>query len=348
MKVFKCKYPAKNQGVTIKDCEGCDLYRAKDVVTVTTTIKRKLLLTVNGLSPGDVLVMTAAIETLHLRYPGQFLVAVKSSCSKELFEHNPGITAFMEGETGIETISMHYPLIDQSDREPVHFLAGFCRWLGEKLKLPLEAAVNHPMLYLSEDEKRWTPQVQELVGTRIPYWVVNAGHKLDFTAKFWGFRNYQATADLLQGKVQFVQIGEAVANENHVHKPLDGVINLIGKTDTRQLLRLCWHAIGGLGPSTFIQHIFAAFHKPYVCLLGGREPVAWVQYAKQTTLHTIGALPCCRDKACWKSRTVKLNDGKDKSLCELPVLFPEPVPKCLSMITPMQVASEVLKYSQTP
>src|SRR5205807_1627752 len=129
-----------------------------------------------------------------------------------------------------------------------------------------------------------------------------------FTLKQWPVEHYQQVVDHFRGNVSFVQVGSA----EHDHPKLDGVIDLVDRTNTRQLMRLTYHADGGLGPITFLQHLCAAFEKPYVALLGGREPVSWVQYPLQTTLHTLGKLPCCRTKACWKSRVVALHDGGEQ------------------------------------
>jgi ADP-heptose:LPS heptosyltransferase len=128
---------------------------------------------------------------------------------------------------------------------------------------------------------------------------------------------------------------------------LDNVLDLIGRTDQRQLIRLTYHAVGGLGPSTYLQHLMAAWEKPYVCLLGGREPVTWVQYPKQTTLHTMGALDCCRNSACWKSRVVPIDKLPEKNtcLCKFPVLgLKMPVAKCMAMIKPEEVLLVLDKY----
>ena len=65
-----------------------------------------------------------------------------------------------------------------------------------------------------------------------------AGGKYDFTAKWWNPSWYQAVVDHFRGRIQFVQCGE----EHHWHPCLDNVINLIGKTDTRQFVRLMHHA----------------------------------------------------------------------------------------------------------
>lgn len=290
----------------------------------------------NPLAPGDILVMSAAIESLHQQFPGQYITAVDCPVSA-IWEHNPWVIPSYDHDLvcrDFEPFPAHYPAVKQSDRRAIHFMQAYVEWFADRLKIPLRLQVNRPHLYLSHDERKWIPQVER------PFWVVNAGVKKDFTAKGWGHRNYQDVVDRLAGKVKFVQVGE----KHHDHKPLTGAIDLLGKTDTRQLIRLVYHSSGGLGPSTFLQHLCAAWEKPYVCLLGGREPVPWVQYPKQTTLHSIGQLDCCRNKACWKSRVVPLADGdveKNASLCEKPV---NGIPACLDRISPRTVAESILAY----
>jgi ADP-heptose:LPS heptosyltransferase len=279
-------------------------------------MQHKLILK-TSLSPGDVCTLTAAIESLHASYPGQFLTDVRTSCDA-IFEHNPHITPLKENEA--EVIEMHYTdLINRSDQFPNPFLRGYCHHLSRVLGLPLELLTNRPHLYLSDQEKRWVHQIHEhFTGKNTKFWVFSAGVKKDFTLKQWPVEYYQEVVDHFLGRIQFVQVG----HPDHDHPEIKHVINLIGKTNHRELIRLCYHTQGGLGPITYIQHLCAAFEKPYVALLGGREPVAWTQYPLQTTLHTLGKLPCCRTRACWKSRAVPLHDGmnQDKSLCEFPVL----------------------------
>ena len=127
------------------------------------------------------------------------------------------------------------------------------------------------------------------------------------------------------------------AAQEHLHPQLSGVIDLRGKTDHRQLIRLAWHARGGLGPVTYLQHLCAAWEKPYICLLGGREPVTWTQYPLQHTLHTMGLLSCCRTAACWRSR-IEPSSERETSLCEQPVFgMQRPVAKCMALIRPSDV-----------
>lgn len=235
---------------------------------------------------------------------------------------------------------MQYPLIHQSNQRPVHFIEGYIKFLGDYLGIKLECSVNRPYLYISAQEKAWMPQIQEITGKKLKYWVICSGTKRDYTVKSWGFANYQAVIDHFNNKIQFVQVGQT----NHDHPLLRGVIDLRGKTDTRQLIRLCWHAQGGLGGVSFLHHIFAALQKPFVTVASGMEPRSWEMYPTGVYISRHGCLPCCAKGACWKSRTVKLDDTseKNKSLCELPTLVKgELVPKCMAMISPEEVCKAI-------
>ena len=241
---------------------------------------RKIILQTH-LSPGDICTLTAAIESLHATYPGLFLTDVRTSCD-DLFKHNPHITPLTESEAGV--VEMYYTeLICCSDGVPNSFLRGYCDYLGKVLSVPLELKTNRPHLYLSEEEKEKDPLEAHSAQPHRKYWLVNAGIKRDFTAKQWPVEYYQEVVNHFRGKVCFVQVGST----EHDHPVLEGVINLVGKTSFRHLICLVYHAQGGLGPITLLQHLCAAFEKPYVALLGGREPVIWTQYPLQTTLHTL-------------------------------------------------------------
>ena len=294
----------------------------------------KRLILKSNLCPGDILTMTAAVESLHRTYPREYETDVRTSAS-EIWQHNPHVTKI--GDDG-ESIELKYPSINRSNQEHVPFLAGYTEDLGEKIGRPLSLKTNRPHLYLSDDEKNWVDQVTHHVtdGRKIPFWLVNAGIKSDYTAKAWAVESFQEVVDGTRGRIQWVQVGA----KEHDHPKLNGVISLVGKTDHRQLIRLAWHCQGGLGPVTYLQHLCAAWEKPYICLLGGREPATWVSYPLQHTFHTIGTLPCCKTSACWKSRIVPAGDKstKDESLCHHPVFgLQRPVARCMAAIRPDEI-----------
>lgn len=303
-------------------------------------MKRLLLKT--HLPPGDIMTLTVAIESLHNQYPGKYLTGV-NTLHQEIFHNNPWITKMREDKT-VEVINMEYSSIHKSNSTATSFINGYTEFLAQKLQISIVPIANHPVLYLEDKEKEWISQVQEIVGKKIPFWIVNAGIKTDFTNKSWPVEYYQEVVDKTKDRIQWVQIG----SQHDTHPTLKNVINLVGKTSLRELIRLVWHASGGLGPVTLLQHVCAAWERPYMCLVGGREPLQWIQYPVQTTFHTLGQFDCCKTQACWKSRVVKqgrVDDEKNHSLCELPVLgMSRASPRCMVSITPTEVSTVIRKY----
>lgn len=328
----------------VKRCNGC-VFR-EPINSEVAEPKPTYLELVNEQCPGDVLVMSAAIESLHRTYPREFVTAYDGT-AREIFDHNPHIVtkaANIDGKpVEWRRVKMQYPLVDQCDARPVHFMQGYSDYLGTVVGKVIPLVVNRPYVYLSPEERGWIPQVEEVLGGRVKYWLVNAGWKNDYPAKFWGLSNFQRLIDILRGKVLFVQVG---ANE-HTHEPLKGVLDMRGKTDTRQLCRMVFHAAGGVGPSTFLQHLCAAFEKPYVCLAGGREPLAWQHYPRQCTLSTIGVTPCTKSRqgvSCWCDRATKSDSHPRANVCELPVISSggEIITACLESLRPERVAEEII------
>jgi hypothetical protein len=82
---------------------------------------------------------------------------------------------------------------------------------------------------------------------------------------------------------------------------------------------------------------------------GGRESPHWEAYPQHQFLHTVGALPCCDQGGCWKSRCQLVGDGDEKdrkNLCEMPVqVTPElRIPRCMEMLTPQDVIRRIDVY----
>ncbi len=282
-------------------------------------------------SNGDNLVMSGAVECLARQFPGKYKIHV-DTFSNEIFYNNPHIS--FKKPSDAQEIQMENKLIHRSNQQPVHFLESYVDILRNTLEPDLKLTVNRPYIYLSEDEKTWPSRW----GKQGAYILGNFGHKRDYTAKHYGTENYQKLVDLLP-EHRFIQVGSG----KDIHPVIKGAVNFIGKTSIRDLIRLVYFADMGIGPSTFLQHLFAALEKPYICLLGGREPLSWCQYPTQRILHTT-SLPCCSSGACWRNKTVKVD--KDESLCAMPVIREgeDPVPKCLDMFRPEDIAQIVNEY----
>jgi ADP-heptose:LPS heptosyltransferase len=301
----------------------------------------KQLILRNFQSPGDIVMLTAAVRDLHLTYPSQFVTDVRTSCPA-IWENNPYLTPLSEDDTSIEIVDCEYPLINQSNSAPYHFIHGFIAHLNERLGLCIRPTVFRGDVHISPLEKTWFSQVEEIVHWPQPFWIVVAGGKRDYTIKWWHPSRFQQVIDYFRGRILFVQVGES----EHVHPPLRNVIDLRGKTDLRQLIRLVYHAQGVLCPVTLLMHLAAAIetkpdasiNRPCVVVAGGREPPHWEAYPHHQFLHRVGALRCCESGGCWKSRVVPLGDGDEKDRpenCCVDVIGD--LPRCMDLITAKDV-----------
>jgi ADP-heptose:LPS heptosyltransferase len=294
--------------------------------------------------------LTAAVRDLHKCYPRHFQTDVRTPCP-HLWENNPYITPLNEGDPGVEVIECHYPLIHKSDQLPFHFIHGFIHFLNDKLKLNVTPTCFKGDIHISPVEKSWFSQVHEIFDEDIPFWIIVAGGKSDFTIKWWETIRFQEVVDYFRGRILFVQVGE----KGHHHPALERVIDLRGQTDLRQLVRLVYHTQGVLSPVSLMMHLAAAVeskgkgnlakNRPCVVVAGGREPPHWEAYPNHQFIHTVGALPCCEKGGCWKSRTTPLGDGDEKdrhaNLCENVV---GTLPRCMDMITAKMVIQRIETY----
>jgi ADP-heptose:LPS heptosyltransferase len=305
---------------------------------------RKLILT-NFQSPGDIVMLTAAVRDLHRCHPGEFLTDVRTPCPA-LWEHNPYLTPLDEHDPDVTVIRCEYPLIHRSNQEPVHFIHAFPAFLNDQLGLRIRVSDFKGDIHISDEEKRWFSRVEEIKGRSTPFWLLASGGKRDYTIKWWDAARYQEVVDRLRGRIEFVQVGSL----DHHHPPLDGVIDLRGQTDLRQLVRLMYHAQGVISAVSLLMHLAAAIEvrpgmprrRPCVVIAGGREPPQWTAYPHHQFIHTVGALRCCDDGGCWKSRTVPLGDGDEKDRPEnLCVDVVGHLPRCMDMITADEVVRRV-------
>lgn len=309
----------------------------------------KLLLR-NRLPPGDVLMLTAAVRDLHRAHPKQFITAVDTACPA-LWENNPLVVSAGPDWAPDRVIDCGYPLVHDANHRPYHFIHGFIQDLERILGVDIPAGPFRGDVYLSIEEMRG-PSPLAGAGHDGPYWVVAAGGKYDFTAKWWDPDAWQAVIDHFSGRIRFVQCGAA----GDWHPPLLGVVNLVGKTSVRDLIRVIYHADGVLCPVTFAMHLAAAVParpgapalRPCVVVAGGREPAHWEMYPGHQFLHTVGALDCCAAGGCWKSRCQPLGDGNplDADLCVRPVPIRDglQVGKCMTMIAPTRVIEAINTY----
>src|ERR1700730_14404909 len=116
-----------------------------------TPVKRLFLRSFQ--SPGDVLMLTAAVRDLHRAHPGQFQTDVRTSADA-LWENNPHLTRLREGEAGVQLFDMHYPLVHQSSQRPYHFIHGYVQYLEQQLRLSIPVTRFQGDVHLAEPEKQ--------------------------------------------------------------------------------------------------------------------------------------------------------------------------------------------------
>ena len=308
---------------------------------------RKLILR-NFQSPGDIVMLTAAVRDLHRAHPGEFLTDVRTSCP-DLWAFNPYLTPLADDDPDVEIVDCHYPIIDQCNSTPVHFLHGFPAYLNDRLGLRIRVTDFKGDIHLGDAERQWFADVIRHAAAPEPYWLLVSGGKFDYTIKWWDHARYQTVVDHFRGRIQFVQVGEA----GHHHPPLRGVVDLRGQTSLRQLVRLVYHAQGAISPVSLLMHLTAAVdtppgaprNRPCVVIAGGREPPHFTAYPHHQFLHTVGALRCCDNGGCWKSRAVPLGDGDEKDAPDqLCVDVVGTLPRCLDLITASEVIRRIELY----
>lgn len=308
----------------------------------------QLLLT-NKQAPGDVLMLTAAVRDLHLQYP-DYDIAVDTS-EPCIWDNNPHIKKV--DPTGARLLRVGYSSsIRASNQRRAHFITGFHQHLSELLGIRIIPGVMRPDVYLTDVEK--SVQSRPIAE---PYLLLNAGGKLDFTAKVWSQSRWQKVVDLLKNDIRIIQVGKLTPGGSavHNHPRLQGVLDMLGKTDFRQLMTLCYHAAGTASCVTALMHLAAAFNKPATVVDGGREPWWWEAYTRETwkinsslpvpddlSEHTyltaLGRLPCCMTGGCWKSG---IGEKPANNCTRLIAEADRSMPECLSLIEPEQVVQAI-------
>jgi len=328
---------------------GAPLHRESMVTPGGQTPPPSKVILCNNQSPGDVTMLTAAVRDLHACYPGQFVIDVRGECP-DLWQNNPHLTPLSEEDPTVRVIRCRYPIINYSNQRPYHFLHGFIHFLNRELRLGMRLRAIKGDIHLSTEEQQMPSAVTDILGRNLPFWIVAAGGKTDYTVKWWSTERFQSVVNSLLGRVLFVQVGL----EEHHHPALRNVIDLRGKTSLRELVRLIHHAQGVLSPVTAAMHLAAAVPvkagsptlRPCVVVAGGREPPHWESYPNHQFIHTVGMLDCCETGGCWRKRTVPLNDGDKRDLPEnlCQQVVDGPLPRCMAMITPEEVVRRIEGY----
>jgi ADP-heptose:LPS heptosyltransferase len=287
---------------------------------------QKLILS-NPLAPGDILMSTSAFRDLQKAYPGEYLTDVRcpSGC-EQIFANSPYIARIDDADPDARKIRLDYSEIHRSGWSGRPFAYAHTIDLAKNIGREIPHTTLKPDIFFSQDELLWPSPVTVETGYDGKYWIINAGIKNDYTLKYYPY--YQKVVDLLKDKITFVQVGQL----EHDHPSLEGVIDMRGKTDLRQLFRLSQKAEGAICAVSLQMVVMMALEKPCVVVAGGREGVRWQLFPGHRYLYTNGALECCKYDGCWKSK---------KKEC---VKLRNDIPLCMDLITPETIASSVMLY----
>jgi hypothetical protein len=243
-----------------------------------------------GQTPGDDLMCTAVLHEMRRR--GRRDIWMMSRFP-ELFARNPDVGAVVPFDERYERLVAwvggrswyaHYGGHDhEADRSPIperHIIALMCQSVG------ITGAVKlRPYLNLSADER----EVGRIGQRQI---ALHSSGQSAFSAmknKEWLPERMQAVVHALRGEFKLVQLGAAS------DPPLDGCVDLRGRTSVRESAAVIANSALFLGQVGFLMHLARAVDRPSVIVYGGREKPWQSGYSCNTNLAT--SLPC---SPCWR------------------------------------------------
>lgn len=242
---------------------------------------------------GDELLMTVVLRELRRR---GFDNAWVMSEYADIWRDNPDPARVLPWDRryarwiralGWELIEPHYtfylPWGDRDAPPPKHILTVMCELVG--IVGPI---ARRPYLHLSDAERER--------GARVPQQIAIQSAGLDarfaMKTKQWFPERFQAVVNALRGNFNFVQIGSVD------DPPLEGVLDLRGKTSLRETAAILAHSLVYVGQVGMPMHLARAVECRSVIVYGGREHPRQTGYSCNENLYT--PVPC---SPCWKSNS---------------------------------------------
>lgn len=322
------------------------------------SVPEKLFLTLPR-APGDTIALTALLRDLRSEYP-DIQLGTSATGFDQLLTHNPHLSLLDASAPGVRPVRLNYRTDIAAARLglPVAFLSCFHRDIERQLTLPVPLTLPRPELHLTTEEVQKRPASQR-------YWVIVAGGKQDMPVKIWSSRRYQEVVDRTRAwGVRWAQVGlPADVRADHIHFPLTGVTDLIGKTSLRELMQLVYHADGVLCGPTQTMLMAQAFERPCVVIAGGRESYTWIAYTPDNpawgplvrhiniphrVLSAVGKLDCCRQVGCWACQVIPPHQDSpfpEGYLCTRPTQDDKQhLPECMASITTDEVVAAIHSY----
>lgn len=282
---------------------------------------------------GDAVALSALVRDLDRLRPG-CRVAVTASRAADLFRHDPRVVPDDPARPALVVPIDFKAGTDRSKTDRTARYIGFAHEEFERgtgIRVPLTDP--RPEIRLGPDET--APQ-------GLPYGVVASGAKMDMPVKRWVRESWDETLRLAGGR--WVQVGQLHDGRlPHLQDKVAGAEDMLGRTTTRQLVRLVAYAEAVLCHCSLPMLLASAFGVPCVAVGGGRESPWMFDGLGVTYLHTVGEMDCCRDHGCHTSSAHRADTGTpmpDGWLCTDRVLAGTGwYGRCMTRITPGRVAA---------
>lgn len=242
-----------------------------------------------GSAPGDSLLCSTILRELRKRGKNKLWIITDHN---ELFDGNHDVDRVVPVDsfyldyarvtgTIIPTLEFapYDPEKDVSPSPQRHIVAEFCRCAGVEGEIALR-----PYFYSQNEEVTKFAWAEGMVAIQSS----GLAAAVPMLNKQWYPERFQEVVDRLGGRFKLVQVGSTY------DPPLNGVMDLRGKTGIREtaaLLKNCRLYIGNVG---FLMHLARAVECPAAIIFGGREAPWQSGYTCNINLYT--PLPCA---PCW-------------------------------------------------
>jgi len=242
-----------------------------------------------GTGFGDDLLLTAVLEELRQR--GVKRLAVVSR-HEQIFRHSPSEIRFIDNEWRLLDLARRYGarvahplyLLGAQPQYDVpsgsHLITEMCRSIGLTGSVALK-----PYFYLTAAERAAGRLCERQAVIQCPE-LKSMPHA---PLKFWSAEGCQRVVELLQGELEFVQLG---AKNDPL---LRGAKDLRGQTSIRESAAILANSRVNVGYVGFMMHLARAVDCRSVGIFGGRERPDQSGYAANENLFT--PLPC---SPCWR------------------------------------------------
>lgn len=201
----------------------------------------------------------------------------------ELFQANPDVDRILRSKIPfISPLTIHgLNLLQLAYWVPLHehFLASMCRQVGVSGEVALR-----PYLYLREAERA----AGRLFERQIVIQSAGRGAMRPMRNKEWSPERFQLVADQIRSQASLIQLG------TREDPPLQGALDLRGKTSLRQAAALLSQSLAFVGQVGLLMHLARAVECRSVIVYGGRETPQTTGYVANRNL--VGAPPC---SPCW-------------------------------------------------